>query len=176
ICNKFGVAEIANERLPFEGGIFCRGDQLIIKLNAASPRTRQTFTLAHETAHLILAPQKAKGARRSFRCTDLESACDTVAAELLMPLEEIRVLASENASIDTLMNLARRFQVSLHAMAVRINDLKLWKHSIGFWRWNEGATELWFVGRRLWQTPKPYFNAFELAMQSQGAIKMSEQY
>jgi Zn-dependent peptidase ImmA (M78 family) len=114
--------------------------------------------------------------RRCLNSTDLERACDAVAAELLMPLDEVRASAGGDASVDTLRMLARRFEVSLHAMAVCINELKIWKHSIGLWRWDGGATELWFVGRRLWPTRTPYFNAFELAMQSQGAVKMSEMY
>lgn len=164
------------EKLPFEGGVFRTGDQLIIKLNAFSPPVRQRFTLAHELAHLMLSPKATIAVQRSHVATDIESACDAIAAELLMPLEEVRELRGVPASVDALTRSARRFQVSLHAMAVRISELKIWKHAMGLWRWDNGATELWFVGRRLWPTRTPYFNAFELAMQSGRTIKVSEHY
>jgi len=175
-CSRFGVDGIVREKLSFEGGIFREGNKLIIKLNVLSPAERQRFTLAHELAHLMLAPGSSVSARRCSHSDNLEVACDLIAAELLIPLDEIRYAVVGNESVEALISLAHRFQVSLQAMAVRLCSLKLWKHSIGFWQWNGGATELWFAGRRLWLNPKPHFVAFEMAMASQETVKMSEFY
>ena len=176
LCRKFGVAEILKEDISFEGGVFQEDSRLVIKLNAQSPSTRQRFTLAHELAHLMMASEKPAHARRSFAQTDLESACDMVAAELLMPYKEITERAAGNASIDGLLTITRTFQVSIRAAAIRISSLKLWKHSFGFWKWDEGARELWFVGERLWRTPRPFFTAFDMAMQTSQTVKRRELY
>jgi hypothetical protein len=176
LCHNFGVSEILREDLSFEGGVFQEDTRLIIKLNARSPATRQRFTLAHELAHLMMAPEKTAYARRSFAQTDLESICDMVAAELLMPYNEIRGRASGNASLDSLLTITRNFQVSIQAAAIRISNLKLWKHSFGFWKWDEGAQELWFVGKRMWLTPRPFFVAFDMAMQNSQTVKRRELY
>lgn len=174
VAEKLGVTGITKERLPFEGGVFQHGQSLIIKLNSLSPLTRQRFTLAHELAHLILDPQKAATARRCVTSSALEKACDAVAGELLMPMEEVRGLTAGRGSIDTLVMLARRFDVSLQAAAVRVKEVALWKESIGFWRWSECATELWFVGKRFWRERSVNLNAFELAMKTSSTVKARE--
>jgi Zn-dependent peptidase ImmA (M78 family) len=176
LSHKFGVNQIIQENLAFEGGVFQDGSRLLIKLNARSPATRQRFTLAHELAHLMVTPEGTVSARRSFSQTDLENTCDMVAAELVMPRSKIMAQAANHASLDILLSMARTFQVSLQAMAIRISNLKLWKHSIGFWKWDRGAHELWFVGKRLWLTPNPIFLAFELAMQNPETVKRKELY
>ncbi|MBN1547013.1 MAG: ImmA/IrrE family metallo-endopeptidase [Syntrophaceae bacterium] len=176
LCCKLGVAEILREDIDFEGGVFREDTRFIIKLNARSPATRQRFTLAHELAHLMMALEKTTYARRSFTQTDMESTCDMVAAELLMPYKEIQEQAAGNASLDKLLTITHNFQVSFQAAAMRISNLKLWKHSFGFWKWDKGAHELWFVGKKLWLTPRPFFVAFDIAMQNSQTVKRRELY
>lgn len=176
LSRKFGVDQILRENISFEGGVFQEGNKLNIKLNARSPVTRQRFTLAHELAHLMVTPDKTAYAQRSLNQTDLERTCDMIAAELLMPYKEITEQTSRSASLDSFLSIARNFQVSFQALAIRINILKLWKHSFGFWKWENGARELWFVGNRLWRTSRPSFIAFEIAIQNMGTIKRKELY
>jgi hypothetical protein len=174
LSRDFGVAEILREDLSFEGGIFLEGTRQVIKLNARSPATRQRFTLAHEIAHLMMAPHETASVRRSFTQNDLESTCDMVASELLMPYKEITELASGNASLDKLLGIAHSFGVSIQAAAIRISNLLLWKHSFGFWKWEEGARELWFVGKRFWLTPRPLLTVFDMAMEASQTVKRRE--
>lgn len=175
LCRSFGIAEILKEDMCFEGGVFQEDSRLVIKLNVRSPATRQRFTLAHELAHLMVS-EKTVPARRSFTQTNLESTCDMVAAELLMPYRKIKEEATGNASLDRLLTITRNFQVSIQAAAIRISNLQLWRHSFGFWKWDKGARELWFVGKRPWLTPRPLFAAFDMAMQSSQTITRRELY
>jgi uncharacterized protein DUF955 len=176
VADKLGVTGIIKERLPFDGGVFGDGQGLKIKLNSVSPWTRQRFTFAHELAHLILDPGKATSARRCVVSSGLERACDAVASELLMPLDEVGRLTARQGSVDVLVSLARHFGVSLQAAAVRVKEIAGWEESIGFWKWNQGATELWFVGKRCWPERRVNLNAFELAMRSPGAVKTTEEH
>lgn len=176
IARRLGVVSITVERLPFAGGIFDQNGGIHIKLNSASGNTRQRFTLAHELAHLIIAPDIARGARRCLHSNALEVACDAIAAELLMPAEEMRTLGSEfgNPSVENVRAIARRFGISLQAAAVRVREIYGWKHSIGLWKWNNGPKELWYVGRRLWHTRCPSVAAFHVAKGKSGTVRMSE--
>src|SRR5438309_1773593 len=92
IARELGVREIIRQELSFEGGIFETSREgstdLIIKLNSFSPVVRQRFTLAHEIAHLLLC--SSLGLERA--CTEdraQEDACDAIAAEFLMPVQEV---------------------------------------------------------------------------------------
>jgi IrrE N-terminal-like domain len=174
VAERLGVTGIFKERLPFEGGVFCDNGALTIKLNSLSPLTRQRFTLAHELAHLILDPQRAGSARRCVVSSALEKACDAVAGELLMPVDEARALTVAGGSVDALVSLARHFNVSLQAAAVRVREVAHWKDSIGFWKWNKCAIELWFVGKRCWPERHVNMNVFDLAMRTSTTIKARE--
>jgi Zn-dependent peptidase ImmA (M78 family) len=168
LAEKLGVQRIIATRMRFDGGVFNDGLGLAIKLNSDSSRRRQRFTLAHELAHLILSSGSAVGARRSHGSTQLEQACDCVAAELLMPSSEFRSFSPPRASTAGLVAVSDHFDVSLHAAAVRLHELRIWNDSVGQWSWDGKARELWFVGRRVWPDRTVRMRTFELAV-SQGS-------
>ncbi len=174
VAKNLGVQSVAVEPMGFDGGVFEDGSVLQIKLNSSSPPTRRRFTLAHEVAHLILAAGGARSGHRSHAATELEQACDLVAAELLMPLDEVRCVVPREGSIEALLTLGNRFEASLHAAAIRIHQLGLWKDSVGFWKWDGSARELWFVGRRPWPDKSPYLDAFARAMTEGGTVTAAE--
>lgn len=176
LAAKLGVVQIVEQKLPFEGGIFASSAGPVIKLNSLSAQTRKRFTLAHELAHLIVSPNTANSARRCLKSSDLETACDFVAAELLMSEEAMRNSIERRASIESLLSLTSQFGVSLQAAAVRVKDLGLWNESIGMWRWDQTAKELWWVGRRYWIDYQPPFVAFERAAQTHSVVTTSEFY
>lgn len=173
VAENLGVRKIAVEPMRFDGAVYKDASGLQIKLNSSDPPKRRRFTLAHEVAHLILASRGFRNAHRSHASTNLERACDVVAAELLMPLREVLGNAPRDATIDGLLALADRFGVSLYAAAVRVNQLGLWNNSVGFWKWDGTAQELWFVGRRLWPERSLYLDAFARAMAGAGTITSS---
>lgn len=174
VAENLGVRKIAAEPMGLDGAVYPDSSGFQIKLNSLTPLKRRRFTLAHELAHLILALAGCRGAQRSHACTELERACDAVAAELLMPLDEVRSVVPKKASIDGLLSMADRFGVSLQAAAVRVNQLGIWNESVGFWKWDGSAQELWFVGRRPWPEKTVYLDAFARAIREGGTIRTSE--
>jgi len=174
VAGNLGVRRITLEPMRFDGAVHEDMSGLNIKLNSSSPMKRRRFTLAHEIGHLILASGSSRYAHRSRASTNLERACDLVAAELLLPVKEVRSNVPKEGSVDGLLALADRFGVSPHAAAVRINQLGLWNDSIGFWRWNGDAQELWFVGRRPWPEKTVYLDAFARAMAQAETLAATE--
>ncbi len=189
ILTKLGVSEIVREPLPFDGGVFdYPGDmrRRVVKLNSLSPETRQRFTLAHELGHLFL--DDLLGVKPLCRRDEqLERACDAIAAELLMPMQDARahVESLGSASPENLIQTASRFGVSLQVAARRIHyDLKLWPQSMGLWQFEDSGPgvptnaprEVWFVGKRRWVTKRPPFRVFCDALASSGSVKARESY
>lgn len=134
IAQNLGVANIVEEDLPFEGGIFEDEGKTVIKLNSLSPIVRQRFTLAHELAHLIFM-QRFSVLTDCMQDKQLEDACDSLAVELLMPRQETLDYLSGlgDPSPENLRVVAKRFGVSLQVAARRVNDLGIWNRSIGMW-------------------------------------------
>ena len=173
LAGSLGVRGITVTQMNFDGGVFEDSSGLHVRLNSESSPRRRRFTLAHEIAHLIIDRGSARGARRSHGCTELERECDLVAAELLMPLDELQGKASEAASTGALLAIADCFSVSPQAAAVRLNELGVWSESLGQWIWGNEARELWFVGKRYWPHKVLYLSTFERAA-IQGAVIASE--
>jgi Zn-dependent peptidase ImmA (M78 family) len=169
---KLGVRGITITRMSFDGGIFEEASELVIRLNSQSSPRRRRFTLAHEIAHLIVASADARGAQRSHACTELERACDLVAAELLMPSDEFSRAAPGRGSTAGLLAIADQFGVSSQSAAVRLRELGMWTESIGQWLWDAGrARELWFVGKRFWREKSIYLSTFHLAVRQGSEAK-----
>ncbi len=178
VIRKLGVAEIVEEELPFDGGIFEISGKLIVKLNSLSSYERRRFTLAHEIGHLVLS-RGLKGARECKNDAELERACNVIATELLMPAGEVFSFVRQlgGPSTENLRVLGRKFGVSLHTAARRVHeDLQLWKPAAGLWQWDAGPREKWFVGKRLWATRRPDFAAFHLAKDTNGVVRTREFY
>ncbi|MFY9732354.1 MAG: ImmA/IrrE family metallo-endopeptidase [Candidatus Acidiferrales bacterium] len=172
-ASRLGVDAIVEEELSFDGGLFEQNGRTIIKLSSFSSRTRKRFTLAHEISHLILATTVRVKSSCMSDC-NLERACDMLAAELVMPAQEVTQFVQEmgSSSPENLKRLAHRFDVSLHSAAVRVHqDLKLWKRHIGLWKWESGPKQLWFVGKRPWGTDSPGFAAFDTARESNRPVR-----
>lgn len=173
---RLGASRIVEEHLSFEGGVFrLPSDELIIKLNAASPLTRKRFTLAHEIGHLLLGEP---GLRSSCgRNQELERKCDAIASELLMPTDEAveYVKGLGKPSPNKLKAIASRYAVSLQAAAIRVHsDLQLWNCCIGFWERHPEVKTLWFVGRRRWDRPQPDSYSLDLALSSEAPVQSEE--
>ena len=122
------------------GFLFRDGEQTVIGVNTHHAKVRQTFTVAHELAHLILhknieplhvdrrflfrSAESAKG-------TDpLETEANKFAAELLMPeaflrKDWARLTDLDFADEEVLPDLARRYGVSMQALQFRLLNLGL---------------------------------------------------
>lgn len=112
----------------FRGFALCDKHAPFIFINGSDAKSAQMFTLAHELAHLWL------GADGISNLTDLqpgpaviERHCNAVAAEFLIPTNELQALWSQAESHPhgPFKHLARRFKVSPVVAARRALDLGL---------------------------------------------------
>lgn len=103
-----------------------RGRWLIV-LNGGEPIGRQRFSLAHELKHVIDSPfigflyPACNGVSPHDRA---EQVCDYFAASLLMPRRWVKQLYYHEG-VQDLGRLARRFEVSVTAMNIRLLQLGL---------------------------------------------------
>jgi Zn-dependent peptidase ImmA (M78 family) len=121
---------------PKVGGIFLWGDELggCVGLNAMHPHTRRRWTLVHETGHFL----RDREVGDVFIDGDCDSAdasevfAETLARSFLLPesgvarhfAEHCRANGAKFSAID-ILELARFYDVSFQAMALRLEDLML---------------------------------------------------
>lgn len=175
LASKLGVSKIIEEPLQFEGGVFVKPSGVEVKLNSNSPFVRRRFTLAHEIAHLLLGKPGLRSASRDEPA--LERACDSIASELLMPLQDVSEFANSlgRPSPEKLRAIASRYGVSVRTAAIRVHsDLGLWKCCVGLWERNPEVTTTWLVGRRRWDRTEPSPNTVDAALGSDSSIRLTE--
>jgi Zn-dependent peptidase ImmA (M78 family) len=98
----------------------------VVLLNAAEPKVRQRFSLAHEFKHIIDHPHMTTMYGSAMDTTSrrrLERLCDYFAACLLMPRPWVK--AAFTSGIQDITDLAEVFSVSSQAMQVRLQQLGL---------------------------------------------------
>ena len=101
----------------------------LIFVNGADAKSAQMFTLAHELAHLWLGTEGSGLSGFPGIFPDggvVETFCDRVAAEFLVPEVEFRASWQEVRRVqDPFESLARRFKVSPIVVGRRAMDLRL---------------------------------------------------
>lgn len=108
----------------FRGFAMADGLAPLVFINGADTKAAQMFTLAHELAHLWIG-QSALSDPDIYSVNDheIESWCNKVAAELLVPLDIVRMELRPEESLDqTMARLARRFKVSTLVILRRVFD------------------------------------------------------
>ncbi len=136
VAEKMGIkVEYQNfDDQNLSGCILRNGASALICVNSNESKNRQRFTIAHEIGHFMLHREDEgfvdKGLNRnleSSKATDpKEIEANHFAAELLMPKEFIEkdVEAVEVSDYDDFIkSLAARYEVSAHAMTLRLNYL-----------------------------------------------------
>ncbi len=105
---------------------FALADDLapLVFLNGADSKAAQMFTLAHELAHIWVGATGVSDAHAGqVPGQKIERWCNQVAAELLMPMEELRAAYQRNAPIpNEIQRLAREFKVSTLVALRRLYD------------------------------------------------------
>lgn len=120
----------------FRGFVLADDLAPLVFLNGADSKAAQMFTLAHELAHVWLGATGVSDTQAGQVPEQrTERWCNQVAAELLMPLEELRASHQRNAPIpDEIQRLAREFKVSTLVALRRLFDAgfidqaQLWQH------------------------------------------------
>ncbi len=120
----------------FRGFALADGLAPLVFLNGADSKAAQMFTLAHELAHIWLGATGVSDAQvGQVPEQQTERWCNQVAAELLMPMAELRAVHERGAPIpDEIQRLAREFKVSTLVALRRLFDAgyisktALWQH------------------------------------------------
>jgi Zn-dependent peptidase ImmA (M78 family) len=99
----------------------------LIFINGADAPAAQIFTIAHEIAHVWLGETGVSNLERTYSThSTLEQYCNNVAAEVLLPLEELRVSwrgqINDTREID---RLSREYKISRIVVARRARDAAL---------------------------------------------------
>ena len=108
----------------------------LIFLNGADSKAAKMFTLAHELSHVWLGATGVSDSQAGLVPEQhIERWCNQVAAELLMPVQELRATHQRNAPIpEEIQRLAREFKVSTLVALRRLFDAgyidqtALWQH------------------------------------------------
>lgn len=106
---------------------FALADDLapLVFINGADTKAAQMFTLAHELAHLWLGESALTDVAPASAPTQrIESWCNRVAAELLVPLAVLREELPRGDALAEAPRLARRFKVSTLVILRRLLDAR----------------------------------------------------
>lgn len=100
-----------------------------IEYNPNRPRGRVRYSVAHEIAHTLF-PDWSDTVRERVRHADVsgndwqvEALCNIAAAEFLMPFGTLPDSAVGRPSMNELVSLQRKFDVSMEALAIRLAHL-----------------------------------------------------
>ena len=107
---------------------FALSDRLapLVFVNTNDSLSAQLFTIAHELGHIWLG-ESAISAPDSDSASvhPMESWCNAVAAEFLVPISEMLEMVGRRDPLDALEQLGRRFKVSDHVLLRRLRDADL---------------------------------------------------
>ena len=96
----------------------------VVFVNGGDSKAAQVFTLVHEIAHLWLGADGVSDLDpRAVRQVPAERWCNQVAAEVLVPMDEFRLVFDAGAEpLDQTQDLARRFWVSTEVILGRVRE------------------------------------------------------
>lgn len=133
-----GIRVVERESGP-DGKLSGYADRYLISIRKDRPPERRSFAVCHELGHaeMVRAARKLNGVTRlcalDVAGRDEERLASVFAANLLMPGDVFRSHAKQlNPGIESLVTLSQMFLTSLHATALRVQELGLWS-CVAFW-------------------------------------------
>ncbi|GAA2476128.1 ImmA/IrrE family metallo-endopeptidase [Actinocorallia cavernae] len=123
------------------------GERPLFLLNSTAPADRYCFSLAHELGHIVMHTEPGDGRLQ-------EQQADEFAAEFLMPHEDIVTELRPRMDLQRLMELKRRWRVSMAALARRAKSLGV----LTEWQYRSLMVEMSALGYR---TTEPVTFEFE---------------
>lgn len=113
------------------------GERPLVLLNSTAPADRYRFSLAHELGHIVMHTEPGDGRLQ-------EQQADEFAAEFLMPHESIVAELRPRVDLARLMELKRRWRVSMAALARRAKSLGV----LTEWQYRSLMVEMSALGYR----------------------------
>ena len=105
---------------------FAMSDQYapLIFVNGADAPVARLFTLAHEIAHIWIGETGISNLERTYAAGNtIETYCNSVAAEVLLPLDELRaVWSGERNDVGEVERLSKIYKISKLVIARRAHD------------------------------------------------------
>lgn len=125
-----GVTKVVEKPMRMSGRLVPGPTGYLVQLNSSHTEGRKRFSHAHEIGHLLIPSYQSSPKLREDaetgeyeRNAEEEFLCDVAASELLMPLDLLRkVVEKQSLAIETLMEVAGKFEVSLEAAGVRLTQ------------------------------------------------------
>lgn len=151
----------------------CRGFSLyepdavpVIVVNSREADQAKIFTLFHEYAHLAI---RREGICLERDQVNIESWCNRFSSSFLVPYDALRAAAQQYVtSTDEVADIARRFKVSRHVVAIRLSELRLAAGDM-YDRIKQEDDE-----RQDWEKPELVEEGEEFAGRPQEAVRLSE--
>ena len=125
VARKVNVTDVLAEDFPIAGetsiagALRQRGDSFVVVYSSYLSRERRRFTICHELAHAYF---EGTGPNVPRTGRELERLCNMIATELLLPSDTLRAHAGTMLNLDGIVELARRFQVSLTSTVIRLHE------------------------------------------------------
>jgi hypothetical protein len=152
IYAHFGIPKPQYVPLPGQQGLLVDAEQGIIAINSSDPETRQRFSEAHELAEMLFSILPAGidlgggwflKRPGGFKESTKEYLCNRVAANLLMPPQELHIhIQQYGVTFDGARAVASECQVSLSAALVQLTYLGSGRYSVVLWRMKNKPTEI----------------------------------
>jgi len=152
IYAHFGIPKPQFVPLPGQQGLLVDAERGIIAINSRDPETRQRFSEAHELAEMLFSTlpagidlgggwflKRPGGYKESTK----EFLCNRVAANLLMPPQELQVHVQQyGITFDGARAVAAECQVSLSAALVQLTYIGTGRYSVVLWRMKNKPAEI----------------------------------
>lgn len=136
LVRKFNIDLKSGDLGEFSGLVVREGSSATIGVNYKHPETRQRFTIAHEFGHFLLhagiSAHYDRDYRVNFRSAESSQATNVeeieanfFAASILMPrkfLDKDKAVLTLDSDVEV-QKLAKRYDVSRHAMSLRLVNL-----------------------------------------------------
>lgn len=152
IYAHFGIPRPKYVPLPGQQGLLIDADQGIIAINSRDPETRQRFSEAHELAEMLFSVLPAGvdlgggwllERPGGFKKSTKEYLCNRVAANLLMPPQELHsFIQLYGVTFEGACEVAAKCQVSLSAALVQLTHVGSGRHCVVLWRMKNKPTEI----------------------------------
>lgn len=131
LADHLRISVIPSEDIRDARTVHAGGGKFVIEFNPSRPRGRVRYSISHEITHTLFPDCREQIRNRATHEEmkadewQLEMLCNIGASELLMPVGSFPDLQEQSLSIDHLMELRGKYDVSTEALLLRVARLTL---------------------------------------------------